>query len=285
MGDSRGSTGAAEMRAGRPGEGSDVGPIDGVPHDPQDGWEPGAPSLRAMAPSMIGGAVIPLGVYYLVRSRVGGDAPALAIAGIPAVAWVAVQWIRRHRIDPIGAIVLFGFIVGIAVSFALGGNVFVLKVRDSAFTGLFGLASLASLWFGSRPLMFYIGRALYAGSDPVRRDAYDQLWEVAPARVVFRIITAVWGIGLILEASVRVLLAAVLSTGRFLAVSPVVGFVFIGGMFAFTVWFTRWSRQRIQAALALAPEASGSGWWWMRRILRSGELTVKDPVPSAPPGG
>ena len=28
-----------------------------------DAWEPGAPSLRAMGPGVVGGAVIPLAVY------------------------------------------------------------------------------------------------------------------------------------------------------------------------------------------------------------------------------
>jgi hypothetical protein len=244
------------------------GPADGAaPPGPPHGWE--TPSLKAIAPSLIGGAVIPLGVYYLVRSHVGGDAPALVIAGIPAVAWVTFHWVRRRQIDPIGAIVLFGFVVGVAVSYALGGNAFVLKVRDSAFTFLFGLASLLTLWLGSRPLMFYIGRALSAGDDPARREAYNQLWEVPPARLVFRVLAAVWGTGLILEAAVRVMLASVLPTGRFLEVSPVVGFVFIGTMFAFTAWFSRWSRRRIEVVMALNPQASGSGWWWMRRMWES----------------
>jgi hypothetical protein len=269
VGNSDGSTGAAEMPSG-----ADGGPVvDGV--DTESGWEPGAPSLRAMAPSLVGGAVVPLGVYYLVRSHVGGDATALAIAGIPAAAWVALQWVRRRRIDPIGAIVLFGFVAGLAISYALGGNAFVLKVRDSAFTALFGVASLASLWLGSRPLMFSLGRALSAGADPVRREAYDALWEVTPARVVFRITTAVWGVGLIAEAACRVLLAAVLPTGRFLAVSPVVGFAFVGSMLAFTIWFSRWSRERIQTTLALDPEASGSGWWWVRRMVRPGAPSAR----------
>jgi len=271
------------MRSEPLGGDSNANSSDALARDPQNGWEPGPPSLRAMAPSMIGGAVVPLAVYYLVRSKLGEDAPALAIAGIPAAAWVTLQWVRRRRIDPIGAIVLFGFVAGLSVSYALGGSAFVLKVRDSAFTCLFGLAALTSLWLGSRPLMFYLGRALSAGANPGRREAYDQLWQVPPARVVFRIITAVWGVGLILEAAARVLLAAVLPTGRFLAVSPVVGFGFIGTMLAFTIWFSRWSRERIELTLAVDPEASGSGWWWMRRMVRSGG-PIGRAVPSASPG-
>src|ERR1035441_1444854 len=46
----------------------------------------------------------------------------------------------------------------------LGCAVFVLKVRDSAFTALFGVACLGSL-AASRPMMFVIGRSLSAGDD------------------------------------------------------------------------------------------------------------------------
>lgn len=198
-------------------------------------WEPGVPSLRAMAPGLVGGGIVPLGVYYALRPHVHGDAPALMIAGVPAALWVVVEWARRRRVDPIGCITLFGFVAGVAVSYALGGDAFVLKVRDSAFTGLFGLASLLSIAL-PKPLMFFIGRALSAGDDPARVAAYDELWSMPTAPRTFRLITAAWGIGLIGEAAVRVLLAIVLPTGPFLAVSPVLMFVTIGALFALTIW-------------------------------------------------
>jgi hypothetical protein len=227
------------------------------PSDPRDGWEPGAPSLSALAPSAVGGALVPLAVYYAVRHQVHGDATALAIAGIPAAGWVAFAWFRRRRLDPIGAVVLFGFIAGLGLSAALGGNAFVLKVRDSAFTALFGVLCLASLRFLPRPMMFYIGRALSAGDDPIRMEAYDALWDLPPARKTFAIITTVWGFGLIFEASARVTLAAILPTGQFLAASPALAAVAFGGMFAFTVWYSRWSRERVQAQQAAAMSVEG----------------------------
>ena len=228
----------------------DTEPAVAYPSDPRDGWEPGAPALRALAPSVIGGALIPLGVYYAVRHQVHGDATALAIAGIPAAGWVGLTWLRRRKLDPIGAVVLFGFIAGLLISAALGGNAFVLKVRDSVFTGLFGIACLASIRFLPRPLMFYIGRALSAGEDPVKMQTYDQLWEIEPARRVFAIITMVWGFGLMSEAAIRITMAAVLPTGEFLAASPALAACAFGAMFAFTMWYTRLARQRGQETQA-----------------------------------
>jgi hypothetical protein len=195
-----------------------------------------------MAPSVIGGAIIPLAVYYLVRHEVNGDAVALAIAGIPAAVWVLVQWMRHRRIDPIGAIVLCGFIGGLIVSTALGGDAFVLKVRDSALTFLLGLVCLLSLRF-RRPVMFYIGRTLSAGGNRAREAAYDGLWERPGGPHAFRVITAVWGVGLIGDAGLILLLASTLTTGVFLATSPTASTVLLSGLFAFSVWYIRASQR------------------------------------------
>lgn len=249
------------------------------PSDPRDGWEPGPPSLRAMAPSTIGGALIPLLVYYLVRHQVNGDAVALAVAGIPASAWVAIQWIRRRTIDPIGAIMLFGFAAGLTASYALGGNAFVLKVRDSVFTGLLGLGCLVSLGLGSPPVMFYVGRALSAGDNPVRRKVYDDLWTLPPARAVFHIITLFWGAVLLSESALRVLLALTLPTGPFLAAAPALAGVLFGGAGAFTFWFSRWARKRGEVITEIGvPEGGGSTWWWLWRYLRVSTVRTAPPT-------
>jgi FtsH-binding integral membrane protein len=220
-----------------------------APDARETAWEPGAPSLRAMAPSTIFGAIIPLAVYYAVRPHVGGDAPALMIAGAIPAAWVVVEWVRKRTLDAIGSITLFGFIAGIIASVALGNNAFVLKVRDSAFTALFGLVCLASLRL-HKPLMFHLGKALSAGDDEEKRAAYDELFDMPTARRTFLIITAVWGVGLILEACARVLLAVALPTGPFLAVSPVLGGICFGGLFVFTLWYSKVARARGEALLA-----------------------------------
>jgi hypothetical protein len=215
--------------------------------DPRDGWEPGVPSLRAMAPSVVGGALVPLAVYYLVRSHVGGDARALAIAGVPAVLWVATQWIRTRMLDPIGAIVLAGFVVGISASYALGGSAFVLKIRDPVISSLLGAGCLASLRFLPKPVMFYVGRALGAGNDPVREELFNQVWDLPAAPRLFKVITVLWGGGLLLDAGARILLATVLPTGPFLAASPAVDGTFIAAMFGTTIVLNRRFRSGIDS--------------------------------------
>jgi hypothetical protein len=213
-------------------------------------WEPGVPSIREMLPSIIGGALVPLSVYYLVRHHVHTDAEALIIAGIFPAAWVLLQFIRQRRIDPIGMIVLLGFAIGVVTSTLLGGNAYVLKARDSAFTAVFGIFCLISLVVAERPAIFYIGRFMSAGNDPERVAAYNQLHHMPGGKRAFTVLTAVWGVGLLAEAACRLTLAAFLPTGTFLAVSPIISAVCIGGMFYFTIRYTKRTRTLGEGLLA-----------------------------------
>jgi hypothetical protein len=211
-------------------------------------WEPGVPSLRTLLPSVIGGAVVPLGVYFGVRNHVHSDVKALIIAGAFPVVWILIEFIRDRRIDPIGAVVLFGFVVGVATSTLLGGNAYVLKARDSAFTALFGIVCLVTIVIHQRPAMFYVGRFLSAGNDPAKRAAYDELHDLPGGQRTFRVLTLVWGIGLLGEASVRLVLAGFLTTGLFLTISPIISAVALGSLFTFTVSYSNRAR-RLGAAL------------------------------------
>ena len=84
-----------------------------APPPPGPAWQPGIPSLREHLPSLVFGAALPIGVYFLVRPHVGTDATALVVAGGFSVAWILLQGIRRRTVDVVGAVVLLGFVVGV----------------------------------------------------------------------------------------------------------------------------------------------------------------------------
>jgi hypothetical protein len=210
------------------------------------GWEPGIPSVREHLPSLVFGAALPIGVYFVVRSHVRTDTDGLIIAGCFSVGWIAIQFVRQRRIDVVGAIVLLGFVIGLVSSALLGGNAYVLKVRDAFFTALFGVACIVTIFTHDRPALFYVGRYLSAGTDPEKVSAFDKLHEVPIGRHTFRVLSVVWGIGLVVEASTRLALADVLSTGTFLAISPFITASVIGTLFAFTAFYSK----RAQVAFA-----------------------------------
>jgi hypothetical protein len=210
-----------------------------APSPPGPSWEPGIPSIREHLPSLIFGAALPIGAYFVVRSHVRTDTQALLVAGCFSVGWIVLQFIRQRRVDVVGAAVLLGFAVGVVTSTILGGNAYVLKVRDAFLTALFGLACIVTLFTHDRPALFYVGRYLSAGTDPAKVSAYDALHELPMGRHAFRVLSVVWGIGLVAEASCRLTLADLLPTGTFLAVSPFITASVIGSLFAFTAVYTK----------------------------------------------
>jgi intracellular septation protein A len=216
---------------------------------PESGWQPGAPAAKDIAPSIGFGALAPIAIYFLVRPHVSHDSTALIYAAMAPAGWVLFQLARTRRVDPIGMITLLGFVFGVGGSELLGGNALVLKVKESVFTCLFGITCLASLGM-RRPMMFYLARELSAGGNDRRRAAYDELLEMPAARRVFSTITAGWGLGLITEALLRLLLAVSLPTGVFLAVAPVMAFTLYGGLFVLTVLYVRRARRLGEAELA-----------------------------------
>ena len=210
-----------------------------APGPPPDGWTPGIPSVREHLPSLVFGAALPIAVYFGVRSHVHTDTQALIAAGSVSVAWILVQFVRQRRIDFVGAIVLFGFAVGVVSSTLLGGNSYVLKVRDAFFTAIFGVACIVTVYTHDRPALFYVSRYLSAGNDPAKVAAYNQLHELETGRHTFRVLSVAWGIGLVVEGVLRMVLAGSLHTGTFLALSPFITATVIGSLFAFTVLYTK----------------------------------------------
>ena len=221
---------------------------------PAGQWQPGLPSVREHLPSLIWGAGLPICVYFLVRRHVRTDADALIVAGCFSAAWVFVQFVRQRRVDIIGALVLLGFAVGIVGSTLLGGNAYLLKVRDSFLTGAFGIACIVTVFTHERPAFFYLSRYFSAGTDKEKVSAYNRLHEFPAGRHAFRVLSVVWGIGLFVEAGFRLTLAGLLPTGTFLAVSPFLTASIIGSLFAFTVVFTKRAQLMGAGTLPTLPE-------------------------------
>ena len=206
-------------------------------------------SVRRLAPQILTGGVAPFVVYELGRHAGLSDPTALALSALPPAVSVVASWAWRKRLDPIGLIALIAIVSGLVAMAFLNGNEILFKVRESVVTGAFGLLCLVSLVLPVKPAMFVMGRALTGdvssesdGSEERVRE-FDALWEEPRARKVFVLLTLVWGIGLLGEASLRTTLVFVLSTGAFLAVTPVLFWLVLGALLWFTVTYVRSSRR------------------------------------------
>jgi len=228
-------------------------PITLPPGGPQ-----GLPSLRSLGPDLIIDGALPA-ILYQILSRHGVAAvPALAAGAIFPAANILRKFVQKRTFDLVGGIVLFFLAVGVITTLISGSVLFVL-IKESFITGLVGLMFLSSfLW--KRPIIFYFTRQIGSGDDAQRRAYWDNLWEQAPPfRHTMRTITMVWGVGYVVEAAARVIVALSFSPGTVVVISPILA---IGTTIGLIFWTRRYARaayergqQRLAELAKAAPAA------------------------------
>jgi hypothetical protein len=145
--------------------------------------------------------------------------------------------------------VLGGIAVGTIVG-VISNNARLLLIEGSVPTAVFGIACLVSLR-ARRPLFFSVVLE-FTGPDSLKGREMTRLWEQGYGRI-FRVITAVWGTGFLIEAALRVIIVYTTSIGTALAVSKVMPFVTGGILSAWTLGYSAYLKRR-GARSAAAPD-------------------------------
>ncbi len=211
--------------------------------EPRNQWNRKA-LIRSYAISIFVNAVLPFVIYIVLKRYTSvSDFVALALTGVPPLIDSLVGIIIRRRVDTLAVIVLFGIAVSLG-AVALGGSPQLLLVRESFITTASGVALLASLLF-RRPVGYYVFRQGLASNNQERIAWFNNLVQQnAPFRTALRVLTAIWGFGLVLEGLARVYLAYTLPVAQFLAVSPTVSGLIVVAIFVCTGLYVRqWRRK------------------------------------------
>lgn len=204
------------------------------------------PPIRGILFDIALNAVVPLLLYRLSKRYISpSELTALSISAIFPLAKSVFDLLRRREFDSIAILVLLGIATS-GVALLLGGSPKILLVRESLFTGVFGVACFVSLLL-PRPMMFYFGRFFIAGTDPLRRERFNANWALPEVRFANRLITIVWGIVYVAELVVRVILIYTVSTELVLVLSPIL----IGGATIFTLIWTFSYVRRLRARVIL----------------------------------
>jgi hypothetical protein len=198
----------------------------------------------------------PLVAYKVLRSAGLSAVSALLLSGVFPALGVTIGAVRHRRLDAVGALVLAGIVVGTVLGL-VSHSARLLLAEGSVPTGVFGVVCLGSLW-ARHPLMFSVVRE-FTGPDTAKGQEMTMLWQHDGYRHVLRVITAVWGVGFLLEAALRVVIVYHTSTGTALTISKITPFLFGGILSAWTVAYGAHHRkkgERLAAAAGEATEAS-----------------------------
>ncbi len=197
---------------------------------------PIAPSqrlVRGLFLSIVLNAVIPVLLYaFAKRYLAASEFTALSAAALFPLGLSILDVRRSRTLDPVALLSLLSIVVSI-IAVTLGGSTKLLLVRESLFTGAFGIACFASLAL-PRPLMFYFGRHFTAGREHGRIATFEAGWQRAEFRRVTRLITMVWGATSLGEFLIRVGLVYTMPAAMVLVISPIV----LGGLLIATIVWT-----------------------------------------------
>ena len=191
-------------------------------------------------------ATIPAALYFFTKRFISpSELTALLSATSFPLLKSAYGLAKRRELDPVALLILLGLAASvIAVLFC--GDPHLLLIRESFFTGAFGLACLISLIL-PRPIMFYFGRYFMAGRNAQRRHTFNARWQDPAVRRAHRLVTATWGLVFVGEFVLRIALVYNFPAPVVLAVSPFsTGFVTVGTI-VWTFWYAHRVRNRIDA--------------------------------------
>ena len=211
--------------------------------------------LRSIAMIVIFDVAAPLAAYSLLRSAGMAAVTALLLSGVFPVLGVSIGAIQNRRLDVVGSLVLAGIVVGTVLGL-ISHSTRLLLVEGSVPTAIFGVACLGSLW-ARQPLMFSFALE-FTGPDSARGREMTRLWQYEGYRRVFRIITAVWGAGFLLEAALRVVIVYNTSTGTALASSKVTPFLWAAILSAWTVGYGARKKKQGERMAATTGQTPGT---------------------------
>jgi hypothetical protein len=191
-----------------------------------------------LAPVLVDLAVPLLIFYGLRQSGVGVIGATLAGSVIPVLR-TAYSIIRGHRIDWMAVFMIIALAAGTIASLAMHSPRLLLA-KDGVITALCGAWMLGTVALG-KPLLLSIGRGIAeAKRGKGGGEVWASRWDSEPRfRYGIRLITIVWGVGLVFDAIVRVVIAYVLPLDAVPGVATVQWVVLFAVLYGFMMIYSR----------------------------------------------
>jgi hypothetical protein len=202
----------------------------------------------------------PIFAYGYLTGHGWSQSHALMLSSLLPIFEIAVLYALRRRVDDFGVFTLVTMALTLA-SFAAFNSARAILIKDALVTGTLGLGILGTLAL-SRPFAFYMGRKFATDGGAEAREWWAGLWQYPNFRHTNRVITVVWGVGLLADCAVRMVLVFVLSTKAMVSFNSVSLYALIGAIVLWTITYS--NRRRAEAAarygdLAVAPGEVAAG--------------------------
>lgn len=179
--------------------------------------------------SILINAILPLITYKILINHIPSSITALIISTTIPIIDNIYHIIKEKKIDIFASLIILGFIVGI-ISMLFGGSQKLLLIRQSYITAVIGILFLISMFF-PKPMIYYLAKKFINSQDKYAKNnksTIDEKWKNLHFRFSMKFLTFIWGICLVLEAVCNISLVFILSVSKYMLISPLVSYGFIG---------------------------------------------------------
>lgn len=193
-----------------------------------------APQHSALV-SILVDVVAPIVIFYVLRG-LGVDQVLALLAGAVAPAVRTVYVVVRHRtLDAIGALTLSVIALTVVTSLITGDARFALA-RDGVITAVVGVWILATLAL-ARPFIYTFSTAFMGAAE---RASWEECWgRSSRFRHGMKVHTVIWGIGMIVDSAIRVIMAYTLPVDSVPLLNGIQYAVLLVALFAISFAYSR----------------------------------------------
>jgi|HigsolmetaGSP12D_1036236.scaffolds.fasta_scaffold00446_15 hypothetical protein len=165
--------------------------------------QPAVPNkFQALLPFLLD-LIIPVIVYHVLHHIGLSDFIALTASGMAAGMTTVIETILRRRLDGIGLLVVIEIVLSIALMFWTN-DPRILLIKPSFYVAAAAIYAWTTCFVG-RPFSYEVAKPMATKGDPIRQAAYELAWERSrPFQRGEKIMTAGWGIVMMLEAALRI---------------------------------------------------------------------------------
>jgi hypothetical protein len=188
--------------------------------------------------------VAPVVIYDRAQPH-WGEVSALLASTVPPLLWGIGTFLKERKVDALSVLALVGITLSLLMLVG-GGSAQLIALKEKLVTVLIGLAFLGSALIG-KPLIYPLARATMARQSKEAADAFEARRDEASVRHTVTVMTWVWGIGLLVDAALSILLVYSVPMETYLIVGPILGYATFGGLAAFTFLYRRYRVRRVAA--------------------------------------
>jgi hypothetical protein len=195
--------------------------------------------IKALLPTLVADVGLPTLAYYVLHWAGANDWTALLAGALASGVLLIVEAIRARKLEPFAGFMLCIFVAGL-VAALVSGDARMMIVKDSFVTAAVGLVFGISA-FTAKPLIYFAARR--SSGHPAE---FDAMYEATPLmRSRFKMMSGVWGVGFLAEATLRIVLAYQLPVSTMVWLSNVMMFGTIALLIMITVqWGKRMAAKK-----------------------------------------